>query len=372
MKINADRKALADDVAWVAQIVPRNPNMPALAGIRMRAEGEHLTMTAFDYEVTRRARVAVDVHDEGECLVSASFLSSIIGALTGREVALELDGRALTITCGRSVYRTQTLSIDDYPNLPSPPPPVGVVDAAVLAEAVAACHGPVDDEAPTEGFRGMRIEGSPQGLDIVGLDGRLLVHRALAWSGETFATTTPGKPLATAVGGLKGEVCIGANENSVSVADADRLIVLRTMSHQYAAWRKVPRPPDMDRFGVVVDRDELLAAVKRTNLLARSAKEAALITLSIDADTIEVTATDSEAGGSEVIDAEGDGAEVIPLNPQYLMQALTAMERGPVRLGIGHRRSPRMAGFTTVRPAHHDTPNEREATFAAREGGEAR
>lgn len=371
MKITAERKALADAVAWVAQVVPRNPNHPALGGIRMRTTDGYLTLSAFDYDVSHEARVAAEITDEGECLVGAGFLRSITGALTSRSIALALEGNALTIKADRSIYTAQTFALADYPTLPTAPAPVGSVDATLLADAITACHGPVDDEAPTEGFRGMRLEGSSTGLDIVGLDGRLLVHRVLEWDGGEFATTTPGQPLATAIGGLSGRVSIGVTERAVSVADADHTIILRTMGHEYAKWRKVPRPAEMDRFGVVVERDALIESVKRAALLTRSAKDAAMVTLTIELDSIEVTTSDSTAGGSEVVDAEGDGREVIPMSPQYLLQALGAMESGLVRLGIGTRRSADMAGFTTVRPAN-DTDDSREATFAARRGGAAR
>lgn len=371
MKITADRKALADAIAWVAHVVPRNPNTPALGGIVLRAADGHLALSAFDYDASRTVRMPVEVHDDGECLVLAGFLRSIVGALATPEVGLTLDGAELTLSAGRSTYTARTLALGEYPSLPAAATAMGTVDAALLADAVGACIGSVDDEAPTESFRGLRIEGTARGLDLVGLDGRMLIHRTIDWDGEHFATTTPGKPVASAVTGLRGTVTLGVDERAISLADDDRTVVLRTMSHQYANWRLVPRPSDQDRFSVVVDRDELAAAVKRASLLGRGSKDPGKVTVTYELDHIEITATEESAGGCEVVDAESDGREVVPVNPDYLLGALSAMDAGPVRIGLGLRRQPRMAGLTTVRPAHDDH-NDREATFAAREGGEVR
>lgn len=369
MKIRADRKQLADTITWVAQTLPRQVNTPALAGIRLRAEGDYLTLSAFDYDVSHQARVAVEITGDGECLVPGAFLRSIVSALAGKSVELVLDDNILTITSGRSTYRTQTLNLADYPNLPAVPASVGTVDGAVLADAVGDCLGPVDDAAAVEGLRGLRVEAGAGALHLIGMEGRLLVHRGLDWNGGDLAATLPGKAISAAANGLAGQVSIGATESAVGLADAERSVVIRTLSGEFADWRRIPRPPDKDRFGVVLERDELAEAVKRASLLTKSVKDVGAVTLVIEPDSIEVTATDDSAGGSEILDAEGDGAETIVFNPGLLAQAIGAMDSGPIRLGVATRRSPDMGGFLTIRPLDDDT---REAVVASRRGGGAR
>jgi DNA polymerase-3 subunit beta len=372
VKIRADRKQLAATAAWVAQALPKNPSLPAMAGIRLRVADGALTLSAFDYDVHHEARLAVEVASDGECLVSGAFLRTITAELSGKEVELVLDEERLTITSGRSTYRANLLDLADYPTLPGVPPTTGTVDAALLADAVASCVGPTDDAAPTPAVAGLRVEAAAGTLDVVGTDGRLLIHRALDWSGDDFEVTLSSGAIAAAVKGLAGPVTVGVTEQSVGLSDTERTVVMRTISHQYAKWRLVPRPSERDRFGVIVERDELAEAVKRAALLAKSAKEAGAVVLTIEHDSIEVTSSDATAGGSEVIDAQGDGREVIPFSPMLLGLALGAMESGPIRLGIDTRRTPGMAGMTTIRPVERADIDDREAVLAARKGGEAR
>ena len=371
MKIRAERKALADTITWVAKAIPKNFALPALAGIRLRAEGDHLTLSAFDYNVTHEARIPVEVASEGECLVSGAFLRTIVAAMSGKHVELVLDGGLLAVSSGRSNYRAQSMIMEDYPTLPEQPPAMGVLDGDVLADAVLGCMGPIDDNNPTEAVRGLRIEAGDV-LDFVGLEGRFVANRSLEWTGDAFEATIPGEAASAAVSGLAGAVTIGASDSAVSFADAHHRVVIRKLAIEFAQWRKVIRAESDDRFAVEVDRDELAEAVKRASLLTRSAKDEARVALTIEADSIEVTTSDDTAGGSEVVDADSSGREVIHFNPTLLVRALAAVPDGPVRLGIGTRRSPDVAAFMTIRPAQMQVGNEALAIIAARKGGEAR
>lgn len=371
MKITTDRKALADTLAWVTRVLPGSPNTPVLGGVRLHAEHGYLTLFAFDYEATHQARIAVEVTDDGECLVSGAFLRSLVGALTAKDVTLALEDGSLVIASGRSTYRAQTLDLSSYPKLPPTPEPSGSTDGDAFAAAVLAVLGASDDEAPTVAIRGVRLEAA-DALDVVALDGRLLVHRTAPWGGEEVAVTTPGRSIAKAVGGLSGPLAIGITDKAVSLADSERTVVLRVIDEPYVNWRVATRKNADDRFAVVAERDELVDATKRAALLTKGDKDPRPVTLTLEPDSIEIAASDDTAGGSEVIEAEGDGREVIPVNPQYLLQALGAMDRGPVRIGIATRRTHDMGALLTVRPARDDDQDGREAAFAPRRGGAAR
>lgn len=371
MKIRADRKSLAETIGWVAQAIPRNVNTAALAGIRLRAESDRLTLSAFDYAVAHEARVSCEVVSEGECLVPGAFLRTIVGALRGNDVELVLDDGALTVTSGRSTYRARTLSLAEYPNLPGLPPAMGTLDGATLADAVVGCMGPIDDDHPTEAIRGLRIEAGDE-LNLVGVEGRFIAHRALAWDGSEFEATIPGKAASAATSGLAGIVTIGASESAVSFTDAERSVVIRKLAVKFVDWRRVPRDEEDDRFAVEVERDDLAEAVKRAALLTRTAKDEARVILTIEPDSIEVTANDDTSGGAEIVDATSGGREVIHFNPDLIVRALAAMKRGTVRLGVGPRRSPDMGAFLTIRPVQYVAGDEALTVIAARKGGEVR
>src|SRR5664280_294960 len=55
MKFRMDREALADAVAWTARSLPSRPTVPVLAGLLLTVDGDTLTVSGFDYEVSARA-----------------------------------------------------------------------------------------------------------------------------------------------------------------------------------------------------------------------------------------------------------------------------------------------------------------------------
>ncbi|MGN0064087.1 MAG: hypothetical protein ACI379_07570 [Nocardioides sp.] len=369
LTVRADRKALAEAAAWVSLAIPRLHSTPVLSGIRLRAEGDTLTLSAYGYEISHEVHLEAEVSGEGECLASGAFLRTMFAALPGSHVDLQVDGMRLVMKSGRSEYRTQLLNLEEYPKLPATPPTVGTINATTLGAAVAACAAPVDDAAPAEGLRGLRLEADGA-LDIVGLSSSLAIHRALDWGGEAFTATVSSAALVAAVKGMSGEVAVGRSESGVSLSDGTRVVVLRTLSGEYAKWRRVDRAPEEDRFAVEVDRDTFAASIKRAGLLARSGNgPAEPIGLVIGPDSIELGADIDGSGGSEVIDAQADGSERIYFAPDLLGSAVAAMAPGPVRLGIGKRAKPSQGGLLTVRSIN--TSGHR-AVVGARVGGEAR
>ncbi|MGY9080605.1 MAG: DNA polymerase III subunit beta, partial [Candidatus Nanopelagicales bacterium] len=162
MHIRVERDALAQAVTWAARTLPSRPSMPVLSGVMLIAEQDSLTLSSFDYEISARVQVNIDVIEPGKVLVSGRLLADITKALPAAPVVLKLDGNRVSIECGRSSFTLPTLPVEDYPALPDMPTTAGSVDGDVFSEAVAqvAIAAGKDDTIPVlTGIR-MEIDGS--------------------------------------------------------------------------------------------------------------------------------------------------------------------------------------------------------------------
>src|SRR3712207_4809846 len=65
MKFRVAREVLADAVAWTARSLPPRPSVPVLAGILLEVDGNQLSVSGFDYEVSARAEVDVQASEAG-------------------------------------------------------------------------------------------------------------------------------------------------------------------------------------------------------------------------------------------------------------------------------------------------------------------
>jgi DNA polymerase-3 subunit beta len=88
MKFRVERDALADGVAWVARSLPARPPVPVLGGVLLEAgtggvdgNGQGLTVSGFDYEVSTRVEVEASVGSADRALVSGRLLADITKSL---------------------------------------------------------------------------------------------------------------------------------------------------------------------------------------------------------------------------------------------------------------------------------------------------
>ena len=93
MKFTVARDVLAEAVSWTARALPVRPASPILAGVRIKAEGDELTLSSFDYEVSANSHIPTTVDEAGEVLVSGRLLADISKSLPSKPVSVELDGQ---------------------------------------------------------------------------------------------------------------------------------------------------------------------------------------------------------------------------------------------------------------------------------------
>src|SRR3712207_4535232 len=161
MKFRVAREVLADAVAWTARSLPPRPSVPVLAGILLEVDGNQLSVSGFDYEVSARAEIDVQASEAGRTLVPGRLLAEITRALPPHPVDVRAEGPRLAITCGNARFSLPTLPVEDYPSLPSMPSSAGLVDSDVFAEAVGQVAGPAGrgDTLPHLTRRPPGIEG---------------------------------------------------------------------------------------------------------------------------------------------------------------------------------------------------------------------
>lgn len=334
MKVRIDRAAFAEAASWVAQVVPRNPNAAQMAGMRITAEAEQITLSGFDYETAHTATLAADVGEPGECLVSGRFLVQIIAAMSGETAELVLEPSTLNIAAGRAKYRARTMDLRGYPTLPVMPKAVGTISAARLAEAIAATEHAVGKDAAIAAMRAFNVTGAPESLTVVATD-RFRVARAVSsWAkgkGKAFEVNVPASTLTTAIRGMSGNVQLGADGGLFGVSDGDRTITTRILG-------EADKFPDVGRLfeqkaavDVELEPGLLVEAIKRALLVT---EEHNLISVDFTEDAIGVQALSETSEGDEVVECEGNGDMTLRFDGTYLMQALAASTTGRVRVGL--------------------------------------
>jgi DNA polymerase-3 subunit beta len=366
VKIQVDRDALADAVAWTARALPARPAIPVLACMRLHA-GAELTLSSFDYDVSALASVPVVADEEGTILVSGRLLAEITRSLPARPVEISADGARATLTCGSATFTLLTMPAEDYPTLPEMPPAAGSVGSDAFASAVtqSATAAARDDTLP--GLTGVRIEIENDTLTLVSTDRYRLAVRELRWNpsrpGLSASVLVPARALLDTARSLTSgaEVLIALDlpgegstgDGMIGFEGGGRRTTTRLLGGEFPPYRAL-LPGNPAAVGELATAP-FSEAVKRVALVAE--RNTALRLSFTPGQAVLEAGTGDEAQAVEALDAsyefhgDDDGEQPaadakaeaggfgpegldVAFNPQYLLDGLAAIDSDTARLAF--------------------------------------
>lgn len=353
MKIRLERDVLSDAVQWAARSLPTRPSAPILVGLLVRATGDAVTFSSFDYETSARIQVPAEVSDEGEALVSGRLLADISRSLPARPVEITADDTRMQMVCGSARFSLQTMPVADYPALPVLPEATGTVRSADFAQAVAQVVVAAGRDELLPVFTGVRVEIEGDTISLLATDRYRMALKELTWTpSSTNASATalvPAKVLAeTARSMTAGEEVVlglsGAGGRSEGIigfeghgAAGERQTTTRLLDGEFPKVRHIMDTAPL--LNVRLNTADLIAATRRVALVAER-NTSLRMAITDSAITLEA-ATGDQAQASEALEARvnqpgGDepAVEVAGFNPTYLLDALGAFDTPYVNFGF--------------------------------------
>lgn len=342
MKIRVERDVLAEAVAWAARSLPARPPVPVLAGLLLKAEEGALSLSGFDYEVSARVSVEVDVEDEGTVLVSGRLLADICRSLPNRPVEISSDGVRVTVVCGSSRFTLHTLPVEEYPALPQMPTATGTVSAEVFASAVSqvAIAAGRDDTLPV--LTGVRVEIEGDTVTLASTDRYRFAVREFLWKPEvadvSAVALVPAKTLLDTAKSLSGGDTVslalsgtGAGEGLIGFEGAGRRTTTRLLEGDLPKYRTL-FPTEFNSVAVI-ETAPFVEAVKRVALVAERNTP---VRLNFEQGVLILEAGSSDdAQAVERVDAQLEGDDIsIAFNPGFLLEGLSAIDSPVAQLSF--------------------------------------
>jgi len=341
MKFSVERDVLADAVVWVSRAVPARPPVPVLAGVRIVADaGGTVTLSSFDYEVAARSEFAADLETAGEALVSGRLLREIANALPHKPVHFSLDGTKVSVTCGASRFTLATMPVDQYPSLPELPERTGVVDGAVLQQAVAQVTSAASRDETLPILTAVRVEIEGSTISLLATDRYRLALRELSWKPAKSDVSTialvRAKTLSDTAKALgAGDVDLSLGEGTgvdlIGFSAGGLVTTSQLMDGDYPPVRRLFR--DENPTTAVVRTQDLIDATRRVALVAER-NSSVRLAFSEGEVVLDAGQTD-DAQASEALEATLDGEAItVAFNPQYLLDGLGALSSEYVQFGF--------------------------------------
>ena len=337
MKITIQQAELNKALQVVSNVVPSKSPLPSLICVLMETEGNLLTLSATNLDMSVTTTVAgIQVAESGRIAVPAAKFISFIRSLNSGEVTITEKSGKLSVTAGKASFSESSMNADEFPSLPQVAAGQGyeLLSKSLVSMIKATAYAVSRDET-RPALMGLLWEIKPTSLAMVATDAHRLakIEQKMDW-GVTDITN-----LIADTQGLLQYVRLAENEeitqlfigsNQITFKIGPTTLHTRILEGPFPDYTAViPKGNDLQ---MTVDRESFMAAVRRVSITAD--RITSQIRLGMEPGRMELssTGTDGSRAEDEIPVAYDGGALEIGFNYGYLLDVLKNIGSNEVQL----------------------------------------
>ena len=349
MKLTVMQENLARGLSVVSRAVS-NRSLPVLTNVLLKTEDGGLKLTATNLEIGITYWVPGKIEVDGATSVPARLLTDLVSSLPGSEpIALELaEGETLHIRAGRFESNIKGIPAEDFPTVQTAGErPITRVAQKVLRQALdeTAFAAATDEARPI--LTGVLAKFEGDQLTLAAADNYRIAVKTITVLDpvEETSVVIPARALhelARVLSDTDDPVSIvlahSRNQLLFHIDGVD--LVTRLIDGQYPNYQSVLPASHATR--AVLDREELLRAVRPAALIAHESANIVKLGVGLDGDGAITVSANAEVGdhvGRVEAAIEGDGT-TIAFNARFLADVLTNIDAEQFALELNGPLSP--------------------------------
>ncbi len=277
MKFTIDRDILQKRLTYVQGAVDRNPQLPILMNLLIRAQDGTLHFTGTDLELEIETKVDIDQVESGSVTVPARKFIDICNALPEQAVVdFNFDEDKVIVSSGRSRFTLSTMDPSQFPTVDE------IGEAATFSVSATAFKGlltrtrfAMANQDVRYYLNGMLLDIAPQRIRAVATDGhRLALSQIQTVTGveEAKSVIVPRKgigEITRLIGGREGEIGIRVGSNAIGIDIEDITFTSKLIEGRYPDYgRVIPDASKCDK-KIRVDRQTFRECLERVSVLSR-------------------------------------------------------------------------------------------------------
>lgn len=340
--VKTNRDSVLRPLQIVNGIVERRHTMPILANVLIQKTGEQISFLATDSEVQITTRTNIGVGEENiNTTVAARKLLDIVRALSEiGNVALNLEGKRLTVQSGKSRFSLQTLEAESFPV---------VAEAREYAARVTLpqktlkylfnmVHFAMAQQDIRYYLNGLLLVLDANNVIAVATDGHRLAYcqAATEQSYERMEVIIPRKTIAELQRLLEetdDPVQIDIADNQIKLSFADIELLSKLVEGKFPDFNRVIPKGYQNQF--VITRSELLQSLQRAAIMTTDKFKGVRCIVVPGLLKISSTNADQEEAVEE-IEIAYQGPELdIGFNVSYLLDVLNNLKSDEVQFAFG-------------------------------------
>ena len=350
MKLSVMQENLARGLSVVSRAVSTRSTLPVLANVLLKTEDAGLKLTATNLEIGITYWVPGKIETDGATTVPARLLTDLVSTLpAGDRVDLDLQaGDTLHIQCGRFETHVKGIDADEFPAIGAAGErPTTRVAQNVLRRALAeTTFAAASDEArPILTGVLARFEGDQ--LTLAAADNYRIAVKTIPVLDAVPETSVviPARALNELSRVLADvedpvEILLASGKNQILFHLDGIDLVSRLIDGQFPNYQQVV--PTSHTTRAVLDREELLRAVRPAALIAHESANIVKLQVSADGEPGITVSANAEVGdhvGQVEAVVDGDGT-TIAFNARYLADVLTNVSADQFGLELNGPLSP--------------------------------
>ena len=355
MKTQILKESLKQAVVVVEKATAKNPTLPALGAIALVARGNSLELSATDLEMGIRYALLAKTEKEGGTAVPAHLFSQLVAVLPEREINLSLEGGELRIQSKEQETNLKTLSLDDFPIIPS----LKGGEEAVEIEAKVFCAGlgsvvsiPGQNQTRPE-ISGVLVSIQKEGIRFVATDSFRLAEKNVSFpkaqhiEASFILPQKTARELVAIFADLPGRIKLYVSSAQAlfdysqkeEAGQPSLQVVSRLIEGEYPHYQDII-PQDFTT-KVRVLKQELISRIKAAAVFSGKMQDTKL---AVDPKKkgLEISAESSDAGRhSSFLSADVAGQHLeISFNWRFLLDGLSNIKGEEVEIGFGGEDAP--------------------------------
>jgi len=348
MKFLTSSTELQKALGNIGGVIPSKSPLPILENFLFQVSENKLKITATDLDTSMSVNLKVKGSEDGVVAIPAKRLFETVRALPSLDIefSVEPDNNRIVMSTSIGEYKLTGESSENYPTLPSfTSESEMTIENETLRRLISKTSFAVSSDELRPAMMGVFFQIRKNDIRAAATDG----HRLVRLVYKNFSSSEIEKDIIVPAKALN-LVLKSANDNSSNISFSERhimfsfgesLLISKVMEEKYPNYESVI-PLENDK-KLVVEKNQLIASVRRTSLYASSTTHQ--VRLSLKKGTMTVSAEDidfgSEAKETFPCDYSAEPMD-IGFNASYIIDVLSHVDTdeavfmlsSPARAGI--------------------------------------
>lgn len=337
MKINTLQTTLAKGILLASRFTTSKAQLPILGNILLTTNKTKLNISSTNLEISISTSIGAKIEEEGQISVPAKVITDLISNLPKENIEISVDKEQIKIKS--QSFHSKLLGMDatDFPKIPNSIDKENSLSlntdqfSKALNRTMFATS--IDETRPV--LTGVYLIFEKERIQVVATDGFRLSRYILNVENKKEEKVVVPKNVLSEI--LRaGE---GVNEFLFNISQSDKQVLFeigdtvissRLIEGDYPDFEKII--PKKGNVEILLDKEELLRAVKLASVFAR--ESANVVKIKVLKDKIKVFAESSQSGSQEAeVDAKVVGEEVeVAFNYKFIEDFLHSVSGEEVKM----------------------------------------